>query len=107
MGVIKPYYSLYQNLLYLVKKSTPGKYQIVNVVVELNHVTVRDDNLLSIADKFFEEFAGCTISFFIDFFSGYDQVELDKKSRDFIDFIFPLSLMQMITLSQDTTNSIP
>ena len=50
--------------------------------------------------------AGYTISFLIDFFSGYDQVELDEKSRDLTAFMTPFGLMRMITLAQGATNSV-
>lgn len=33
MGVIEPCHALYQNPWYMVKKSTPGKYRLVNVAV--------------------------------------------------------------------------
>ena len=74
--------------------------------MKLNRVTVRDANLPPSANKFSEEFAGCAISSFIDFFSGYDQVELDEKSRDLTAFMTPLGLMQMTTLAQSATNSV-
>lgn len=52
----------------------------MDLVMELNRVTIRDVNLLLSTDKFSEKFAGCAIFSLIDFFSGYDQVEFDKKS---------------------------
>lgn len=58
------------------------------------------------ADEFSEEFAGCAISSLIDFFSGYDQVELDEESRDLTGFMTPLGLMRMTTLAQGATNSV-
>ena len=67
---------------------------------------VRDANLLPSADKFSEEFTGCAILSLIDFFSGYDQVELDKKSWDLTRFMTPLGLMQMTTLAQGAINSV-
>ena len=106
MGVIEPCYDPYQNPWYLVKKSAPEKYRLVNVAVELNRVTIRDANLPSSADKFSEEFASYTISSLIDFFSGYDQVELDEESRDLTAFMTPLGLMQMTTLAQGATNLV-
>ncbi len=36
MGVIEPCHGPYRNPWYLVKKTTPGKYRLVNVVVKLN-----------------------------------------------------------------------
>lgn len=106
MEVIEPCHGPCRHLWYLVKKSTPGKYRLVNVAVELNRVTVRDANLPPSADEFSEEFAGCAISSLIDFFSGCDQVELDKESRDLTAFMTPLGLMRMTTLPQGATNSV-
>ena len=60
--------------------STPGKYHLFNVAVELNQVTIRDANIPLSANEFSKEFAGCAISSLIDFFLGYDQVELDEES---------------------------
>ncbi len=96
IGVIEPFHGLYRNPWYLVKKSTLEKYRLVNVVVELKQVTVRDGNLPLSADEFFKEFAGCAISSLIDFFSGYDQVELDEESQDLMAFMTPLGLIRMI-----------
>jgi hypothetical protein len=42
----------------------------------------------------------------IDFFSGYDQVELDKKSRDLTAFQTPLGLLRQTTLLQGATNLV-
>ena len=106
IGVIEACNGPYRNPWYLVKKNTPGKYRLVNVAVELNRVTVRNANLPPSADKFFEEFAGCAISSPIDFFSGYDQVELDKESRNLTAFMTSLGFMQMTTLPQGATNSV-
>ena len=74
--------------------------------MELNQVTVKDANLPPSADEFSEEFAGCTISSLINFFLGYDPVELDEESRDLMALMTPLGLMQMTTLPQGTTNSV-
>ncbi len=74
--------------------------------MELNRVTVRDANLPPSADEFSEEFAGCAISSLIDFFSGYDQIELDEESRDLTAFMTPLGFMRMTTLPQGATKSV-
>ncbi len=42
----------------------------------------------------------------IDLFSVYDQIELDKGSRDLTAFMRPLRLMRMTTLPQGATNSV-
>lgn len=97
MGIIESCHGLYRNSWYLVKKSTPEKYWLVNVAVELNKVIVRDTNLPPFADKFSEEFADCAISSLIKFFSEYDQVELDEEFRDLTVFMISLDLMGMTT----------
>ncbi len=106
MGVIEPCHGPYQNPWYFVKKSTPGKYRLVNIAVELNRVTIRDANLPLSVDEFYEEFGGCTISSLIDFFSSYDKVELDEASRDLTAFRTPLGLMRITILAQSATNSV-
>lgn len=106
IGIIKPCHGPYQNPWYLVKKSTPGKYWLVNVVVKLNQVTIKDANLPLSADEFLEKFAGCVISFLIDFFLGYDQVKLDKKSRDLTGFMISFDLISMTILPQGVINSV-
>ena len=42
----------------------------------------------------------------IDFFSRYNQIELDIKSRDLIGFQTPIGLLRMTTLPQGATNSV-
>ena len=90
----------------MVKKSTLGKYQLVNIVVKLNQVIIKNVNLPSSTDEFFKEFADYAISSLIDFFSSDDQVKPDEKSQDFIVFMTSLGLMQMTTLLQGATNSV-
>ena len=76
------------------------------MAVEVNRVTVQVANLSSSVDEFSEEFSICVVAFFIDFFSSYDQVELDKESRDLTRFQTPLGLKRMKTLRQGATNSV-
>lgn len=79
---------------------------MVNIIVKLNRITIRDANLSPSRDEFSEKFAGWAISSFINFFSGYDQVELDEKSQNLTGFIILLNLMRMRTLSQEVTNLV-
>lgn len=60
--------------------------------------------MLSI-DEFSEKFADYTILSFIDFFSGYNQVEFNKEYQDLTSFMTILSPMKMTTLSQKATKS--
>lgn len=106
MRIIELYYSPYQNLWYLVKKSTLGKYWLVNIVVELSQVIIWDANLPFSTDKFSEEFIGYTISSLVNLFSDNDQVKLAQKSRDLAAFMTYLSLIRITILASDTSNSV-
>jgi hypothetical protein len=74
--------------------------------MEVNRRSIRDANLPPSADEFSEEFAGCKVASLIDFFSGYDQVELDVRSRDLTAFQTPLGLLRQTTLPMGATNSV-
>ena len=91
-GLLEPYYRPYRNPWFLVKKKS-GKYRIVDAAMNINKVTIRDANLPPSVDEFLEEFAGMYITSLIDFFSGYDQVELDKRCRDLTAFMILLGLL--------------
>ena len=104
-GVLEYCDGPYRNPWFLVKKKS-GKYRLVNAAMEINKHTIRDANLPPSVDEFSEEFAGCQMASMIDFFSGYDQVELDVKSRDLTGFQTPIGLLRMTTLPQGATNSV-
>ena len=74
--------------------------------MEINKRSIRDANLPPSVDEFSEEFAGCQMASMIDFFSGYDQIELDVRSRDLTGFQTPIGLLRMTTLPQGATNSV-
>ena len=88
------------------KKKEKGKYRLINIAIEINCVIVRDINLPPSINEFFKEFAGYVIVFLIDFFSGYDQIELDEKSRDLTAFHTPIGLLRMIIFFQEAINSV-
>jgi hypothetical protein len=52
-----------------------GKYRLINTVIEINRITLKDTNLPFSINKFLEEFAGYIYFLLIDFFSRYDQIE--------------------------------
>ena len=59
-----------------------------------------------LVDEFLEEFARCQCASLIDFFSRYDQLTLNVKSKDMTAFITPLSLLRITTLLQGATNLV-
>lgn len=69
----------YRNFFFLILKEN-GKYRLINVIVFLNKVSIKDINLLLLADKFSEEFNSMAILLVVNLFSGYNQVLLDLIS---------------------------
>jgi hypothetical protein len=59
----------------------------------MNKVSIRDANPPPNPNELAEEFASCYIMSLLDFFSGYDQVSLDVRSRDITAFLTPLGLV--------------
>ncbi|KAF7575775.1 Asp-protease-2 domain containing protein [Pyrenophora tritici-repentis] len=104
-GTLELCKSQYRNPWFLVAKKDKG-YRLINNAQKINGVTIRDANPPPNPDEFSEEFAGCVIMSLMDFFSGYDQVELHKNSRDITAFATPLGLVRQCTLPMGTTNSI-
>ena len=78
----------------------------MNAAMEYNKHMIHDANLLLSVDEFLEEFVGCQIALLIDFFSGYNQVELDIRSRDLMAFQTPLGLLRQMMLPMGATNSV-
>ena len=104
-GTLELCKSQYRNPWFLVAKKDKG-YRLINNAQKLNGVTIRDANPPPNPDEFSEEFAGCAIMSLLDFFSGYDQVELHEDSRDMTAFSTPLGLVRQCTLPMGTTNSV-
>ena len=56
-------------------------------------MTIRDANLPLYANKFSKEFAKYKVIFLVDFFSSYNQLELNIESRNLMAFKIPLGLL--------------
>jgi hypothetical protein len=67
---------------YFVVPKKDGEYQFINDIQPLNKVTIRDSGMPPSADEFSEDFAGYPITCMIDYYSGYNEISLDKASRD-------------------------
>ena len=80
-GIIKKSHAIYQNGWFLVKKKD-SKYQLINNISKENKVTIKDTFIPPATDKFVEKFTIYKIFSLLDFFSGYNQVKLNKKSRN-------------------------
>ncbi|KAK6206862.1 putative gag-pol poly protein [Colletotrichum tabaci] len=104
-GILEQSHAAYRNPFFLVRKKD-GKMRLINSATKMNGVTLRDAALPPGADEFSEDFAMCQLLSLLDFFSGYDQVPLDPKSRDITTFSTPIGLLRMCTLPQGATNSV-
>jgi hypothetical protein len=90
----------------LIKKKKKEKYRLINVVLKMNRVIIRNANLSSAVNEFFEKFVDCVIASLIDLFFDYDQLSLVEKCRDMIVFMISLDLMRMMTILMKATNSM-
>ena len=70
--VLEKYKGAYQNPQFLVAKKEVGEYQLINIVIKINEVILRDTNLPPLVDKFLEEFVGYVAALLINFFSRYN-----------------------------------
>ena len=66
---------------------------MINVVMNMNEVIIRNVNLSFNVEKFFEKFINMRVVSLIDFFFEYDQMILIEKSRDLIAFIIFVKLL--------------
>ncbi len=78
----------YQNAWFVAEKKNK-RYRLVNAATEMNRHMIQDANLPLSPDEFCEGFAGCQMTSLIDFFSGYDHVELNIRSRNMTAFQTP------------------
>ncbi len=51
---------------------------MINAAMNMNKIIIRDVNLLSDVNEFFEEFVDMIMIFLIDLFSEYNQITLTK-----------------------------
>jgi hypothetical protein len=80
------------------------KYRLINVVIEMNRVTISNANLFFAVNEFSEEFVDCVIASLMNLFFEYDQLSLIEKCRDMIAFMTLLDLMKMITIFMNAIN---
>lgn len=104
-GILEPCQGPYRNPWFITKKKD-GNYRLINSATYINKVTIKDANLPSVPDEFAEEFAGRVIGSYLDWFSGYDQLELDKLCRDLTAIITDLGLLRQCSILMGATNSV-
>src|SRR5436305_8327365 len=105
-GILKFSQAPYRSCYFRSPKKNPAKYRMINDVQPLNKVTIRDAGMPPSVDEFSEEFAGYPVLTSVDYYSGYDQLMLDKRSRDLTAFQTDAGLVRQTRLPQGWTNSV-
>lgn len=103
--IIEESHASYRNYWMLVAKKDGG-LRLINSAKKYNAYTIRDGMIPPGTEDFSAEFGMCLILSVLDFFSGYDQISLDVKSRDLTTFQTPIGLFRLCTLPQGATNSV-
>ena len=96
----------YKNFWFLIDKKVKNKYWMINAIMNMNEVIIRDVNLSFNIKKFSKKFVNMLITSLINFFFDYDQVMFVEKCRDLTTFMIFLELLKMIKLLQKIINSI-
>ena len=79
---------------------------MINAIMNMNEMIIRDVNLSFNVEKFLKKFADILITSLINFFFNYNQITLAEKCRNLITFMISLKLLKMIKLSQKIINLI-
>ncbi len=89
---------LYRNPYFLIKKKEENKYRLINNAVEINRIIIRDGNLSLIINEFSKKFGNYIITSFINFFSSYNQVKFNERSKNLTSFYILIRFYKMTTL---------
>jgi len=69
--LLKYYYNFYQNSWFLIDKKK-NKYCIINIIIKINKITIRDTNISFNVEEFAKEFIKIIIALLINFFLKYN-----------------------------------
>ncbi len=69
--MLKYYYNFYQNSWFLIDKKK-NKYCIINIIIKINKITIRDTNISFNVEEFAKEFIKIIIALLINFFLKYN-----------------------------------
>jgi hypothetical protein len=98
-NILKKSENPYRNPWFLAKKKDKISYRLINAVMKINRVIIKNTNMPPSVNKFAKKFFKCAITSLINFFFKYDQIELNFLNRDITAFMTPLRLFKMTTLS--------
>jgi hypothetical protein len=103
-GILERSEGPYAARFFLVKKKN-GKQRLIQDVRNLNAVTIKDAHIPPNLDDLVDRLSGYPIYTLLDAFSGYDQIPIDRTSRDLTAIGTPLGTLRMTILPQGYTNS--
>ncbi len=66
---------------------------MINLVVYINKIIIKNINLSSLINNFLKEFTKIIVDNYINFLSDYNQIRLIKKSRNIIVIIITYKLL--------------
>jgi len=104
--ILEPCQGPYQNPWFLVQKSQKGKYHLINAVMHINKVIIKDINISLNIKQFVKEFTNLQAVSFVNMQSEYNQIKLDKRSCNIMGFMTVLNLLQHYTLIQEEINFV-
>ena len=104
-NVLEPCMSPYVNRWFTVKKKN-GQLRFIQDMQPVNEVTIRNTCIGPMVEAYSESFAGRAIYSMGDLYSGYDQFQLARQSRDLTAVRTPVGLLRMCVIPQGATNSV-
>ncbi len=69
--ILKYYNKLYRNLWFLMKKNNT-KYWLINIVIYINKIIIKNANLSSLVDDFLKKFIKMIVDSYINFLLDYN-----------------------------------
>jgi len=82
------------------------KYRLINAVMHINKVTIKDVNISLNIEQFVKEFTDLQAVSLVNMQFEYNQIELNKRSHNITGFMTVLNLLQHYTLIQEEINSV-
>ena len=79
---------------------------MINAIMNMNEMIIRDINLSFNVKKFLKKFANMLITSLINFFSDYNQITFVEKCQNLTTFMISFKLLKIIKLSQKIINLI-
>ncbi len=104
--ILEPCQGPYWNPCFLVQKSQKGKYHLINAVMHINKVTIKDVNISLNIEQFVKEFINLQAVSLVNMQSEYNQIELNKRSRNITGFMTVLDLLWHYTFIQEEINFV-